>query len=144
MAEHLDELARRMHADPFFLASALTAYARSEGLDEAALAARLGCPAGTLTMLRLCRRPQAGARFGREIATIAGRFSVSAELLASIVRRADALEAMRDVDATGIPGAGDRGTLIAARDRLPDGDARARSDPRATPATEPANGEEAP
>lgn len=144
MAEHLDELARRMQLDPFFLAAALAGYARSEGLGEAALAARLGCPPGTLTMLRLCRRPQPGARFGREIATIADRFSVSAELLATMVRRADALEAMRDVDAVGMPGAGDRGTLIAARDREPDWDARARFDPHVTPAIEPTDGEEAP
>ena len=144
MAEHLDELARRMHADPFFLASALAIYARSEGLDEAALAARLGCRPGTLTMLRLCRRPQAGARFGREIATIAGRFSVSAELLATVVRRANALEAMREVNALGMPGASDRGTLIAARDREPDRNARARSGPHVTPAIEPADGEAAP
>ena len=144
MAEHLNDLARRVQLDPFFLASALAIYARSEGLDDAALAARLGCLPETLTVLHLCRRPHPDARFGHEIATIAARFSVSAELLATVVRRADALEAMRGPDAVGASGLGERGTLIAARDRAPDGDALGRSGPYATPAIEPANGEEAP
>ena len=144
MAEHLNELARRVASDTFFLASALAVYARSEGLDDAALAARLGCQPEALTMLHLCRRPQSGARFGPDIAAIAARFSVGAELLATVVRRADALEAMRGSGATHVAGLSERGTLIAARDRAPDGDGRARSDAHAAPATEPADGEGAP
>jgi hypothetical protein len=51
----LDALAPRCAADPFLLASALAAYQRRHGLDDAALAEVLGCPLSVLTHLRLCR-----------------------------------------------------------------------------------------
>ena len=130
MAGHLDDLARRVQVDPFFLASALAIYARSEGIDDAVLAAHLGCPPETLTMLRLCRRPHPDERFAREITTIAERFPVGAEALAMVVRRADALDAMRETDA------GERGTLIAARDREPNRGAHPPDPEPHEPATE--------
>jgi hypothetical protein len=55
----LDRLAARCAGDPFFLASALAAYQLRHGLDDAALAALLGCAPDVLTQLRLCRRPAA-------------------------------------------------------------------------------------
>jgi hypothetical protein len=52
-----DVLAARASTDPFFLGSALSAYQRRHRLDDAGLAAVLGCAPALLTQLRLCRRP---------------------------------------------------------------------------------------
>jgi hypothetical protein len=107
-------MARRLADDPFFLAAALASYARGEGLDDAALAAKLECDMPTLTMLRLCRAPRAEApHFGRDVETIAARFGVSADLLAEMARRGQALLQMRPQE----PGQGQApGLLMAARD----------------------------
>ena len=58
MTSPLDRMAQRAEADPFFLASLLALYAGSEQLDDAGLAAALGCPVETLTDVRLCRAPR--------------------------------------------------------------------------------------
>lgn len=111
MVDHLARLARRVQDDPFYLASALAAYARSESLDDAALAAYLGCTPDTLQRLRLCRAPRTDPiGFRADIELVAGRFGVDPTLLADVVRRASALRAFRRD--TGIH----RGALIAARD----------------------------
>jgi hypothetical protein len=55
----LESLARRASKDTFFLGHALASYAARHCLDDAALAAQLGCPVAVLTRLRLCRRPGA-------------------------------------------------------------------------------------
>ena len=112
MGVPLASLAARASDDAFFLGAALAAYAASEGLDEAGLAAVLGCSARALTLLRLCRRPHPEPpAFGRDILRIAQRFGADPTALAMAVRRADALDALRQ--------GSDRsaGTLIAARDR---------------------------
>lgn len=126
MSERLDNLARRVGRDPFFLAAALDAYARSERLDERGLARALGCAPATLTPLRLCRRPRPEpAAFRADVERIAGRFGVDAATLAQLVRRADALDGLRGGTASGV-GRDDAGLLLAARDREddepPDGD----------------------
>src|SRR6266540_1894734 len=109
MASPLDLLAARVETDPAFLANALAEYARSEGLDDAALARALGCAVGQLTPLRLCLRLRSD-RIGEDADEVAGRFGVSRDALIAVVRRADALQALRG-------GAGMAGTLMAARDR---------------------------
>jgi hypothetical protein len=112
VSERLDALARRAATDDFFLGAALADYARSEGLDDAALAGRLGCPAAALTGLRLCRRPRPEAPlFAADVGRISEHFGLDADVLADAVRRADALAALR----AGGLGAG--GVLQAARDR---------------------------
>src|SRR5262245_57416656 len=58
MADPLSSIARRAEERPTFLANLLAAYARSEDLDDDALAARLGCPAEQLSRLKLCRAPR--------------------------------------------------------------------------------------
>lgn len=111
MSERVAALARRVGHDPHFLASALAAYARSERLDERGLAAALGCAAETLAPLRLCRRPRPEPpAFRDDVARIAARFGVDPAALAQVVRRADALDALRR-------GVADTGLLAAARDR---------------------------
>lgn len=128
MSEHLERLARRVADDAFFLAPALALYARSEGLDEAALAARLECPLATLTLLRLCRMPHAQPpRFGQDIDCIATRFTVRAEVLAEVVRRGQNLLQLRATETTAPDAAG---FLLAARDRS--------DEPPPTPLTEEA------
>src|SRR4051794_36689307 len=108
MAGRLHALARRLERDRFFLASAVAEYTRSERLGERELAVMLGCPAEALDQLRLCRRPDGEAsRFRRDIEWIASRYGVSPEVLAQIVRRADAIEALKE----GADSA--RGTLMA-------------------------------
>jgi hypothetical protein len=111
MSDRLEHLARRVSGDEFFLASALAEYAHSEGLDDPGLAAALGCPASSLARLRLCRRPRpdpAGMR--EDVMRIGEHFGIDPLLLAGVVRRADALAAMRRDTAGGA------GALIAARD----------------------------
>ena len=127
MAERLDALARRVQTDPAFLAAALADYACSERLDEHGLAAALGCPPEQLSPLRLCRRPRAepAGQLRRDVEQIAARFGVRADVLAEAVRRSDVLAALRR-EATG-----ERGTLMAARDR--EDDAAPADDPSGEP-----------
>ncbi len=112
MTSRLARLARRVEDDPAFLASALKQYATSEGLDGRGLAAALSCSVEALARLALCRRPRpAPPWFRQDVDRIAARFGANADALAAIVRRADALGRLRDVDV------GERGLLIAARDQ---------------------------
>jgi hypothetical protein len=55
----LDHLAGRCANDPYFLVPVLTVYQQRHGLDDAGLAAMLGCDLTVLTQLHLCRRPGA-------------------------------------------------------------------------------------
>lgn len=112
MTDPIIRLARRVDDDPFFVASALREYAASENLDEAALAARLGCSVETLARVALCRRPHPSPpRFREDLARIATRFGVKPDVLAEMLRRAAVLERARR------GGAAEHGTLMAARDR---------------------------
>jgi hypothetical protein len=92
----LTHLAQRVADAPDFLAFALAEYARSERLDDAGLAERLGCTVDTLTHLRLCRMPREQApAFWQDVEQIAQRFSLAPEGLADVVRRAHALFHLR-------------------------------------------------
>lgn len=114
MNPYLEHLAARLADAPDFLARALAEYARSERLDDAGLAARLGCPADTLTHLRLCRMPRAEPpHFWQDVERIAGRFAVGADLLAEVVRRGQSLCHLR-APAGGAAQA--EGYFMAARD----------------------------
>ena len=57
MSKHLKKLANRAQDDGFFLACLLKLYATSENLDDAKLAAKLGCPPDVLTPLRSAALP---------------------------------------------------------------------------------------
>jgi hypothetical protein len=114
--ELLRRAAERASRDPFYLASSLLAYVRSEGLDDAGLAASLGCDPDALSALLLCRRPTGrGAVFRADVEAIAARFGIDAARLARRIRDADVLVSLQGATA-------DRagGLLAAARDR--DGD----------------------
>ena len=111
MSERLADLAQRVASDPYFLAEALSTYARAEELSDAQLAQRLGCAPNQLDAVRLCRRPRGSAQaFQHEVDRIAAVFQIDATVLAEVVRQADSLRAFRRV-------ADDRaGYLMAARD----------------------------
>lgn len=113
--DRLRALVRRAEGEPFFLASALKAYAESEGMNDENLARFLGCAPEALDPIRLCRRPAGEApRFRDDVLRIAQHFGLHADRLAGILRRVDALAALRPGGAP--PG----GELRAARDREPD------------------------
>ena len=115
MADPLEALAARAEGEPFFLAAVLAAYARSEGLDHAGLAAALGCPLNQLAMLRLCRAPRTDPPgFWEDITAIAGRFGIDPLCLAEAVKRGRVVGRLR----AATPAAG--GLLMAARDGEPE------------------------
>jgi hypothetical protein len=115
MTDPLEALAARAATEPFFLASVLAAYAGSEGLDDAGLAAALGCPPGELAMLRLCRAPRVEPReFWDDISRIAEHFGIDPTKLAEAVKRGRVVLRLRAAS----PGAGG-GFLMAARDAEP-------------------------
>ncbi len=91
MSDYLRRLAGRACGDPWFLGWALAAYQRRRGLDDAALAAELGCVPDVLVLLRLCRRPgtgEPGRTLQGDVEEIARRFAVEPAVLARIVKEA--------------------------------------------------------
>jgi hypothetical protein len=109
MRDPLDWLAKRAEQEPFFLAAVLAAYAHGEGLDDTALASALGCAAGDLTMIRLCRAPRSESpQFWEDVTAVAVRFGMEPRRLASAVKRGRVVLRLREAP----PG----GFLAAARD----------------------------
>jgi hypothetical protein len=93
MPPPLEAAAARASRHPFFLAQALVAYQREHALDDAALAAVLGCPAALQTNLRLCRRPSAAEptwTAERDVLAVARYFNLGAAALERIAREAAA------------------------------------------------------
>jgi hypothetical protein len=112
MADPLETMALWAEGEPFFLASALAAYARSEGLDGPGVAAALGCPVGDLAMLRLCRAPRTEpTEFWEDVTCIATRFGIDPQRLAEAVKRGQVVRRVLG------PGPGAARPLMAARDR---------------------------
>ncbi len=107
--------ARRARGRPAFLASDLAAYQGLHQLDEAQLAAWLGCTARSLADLALCRRPAADApTFRADVEQIAAHVGVHAERLARLLRETGTVVALRTAP-TRPPT--ELGLLLAARDR---------------------------
>ncbi len=115
MADHelLRRAAERARRRPFYLAAVLLDWAESEGMDDTALAARLGCSVADLPGVLLCRRPEGtGPTFRKDVERIADRFGLDPLRLAEAIRYADALAAIAPAE--------DDPWLIAARDREPE------------------------
>lgn len=109
----LRRAAERAAGREFFFASLLLPYAEVEGLDDAALAERLGCAPDDLARLLFCRRPRREAPgFREDVERIAEVFGLDPDRLAQLVRAADAATAFRVAE----PRA-EYGWLAAARDR---------------------------
>ena len=89
MSEDLRRLASRASADPWFLGWALAAYQRRHGLDDAALADKLGAnDTAVVVALRLCRRPgtaQPDRTTEDDVNEIARRFGIDAAALRRVV-----------------------------------------------------------
>ncbi|MGE0539378.1 MAG: hypothetical protein AB7R89_04295 [Dehalococcoidia bacterium] len=95
---------------PFFVAAALAIYRALRQIDNAALAAELGCTEIGLSRLALCRRPDGdGAMFRTQVERIARHAGCRAESLANVLRAASAVEKMQ---------AATPSALLAARDRI--------------------------
>ena len=109
MSAALDHLAERVKGDPWFLAHPLAEYARSAGLDDAALAAKLGCAVAELTAVRLCRAPQPDT-FRADLAAVAERFGLN---LLAAVQHGTGLARLRE----GTKAGAEAGWTIAAQDR---------------------------
>jgi hypothetical protein len=113
MSDPLEGLARQVADDTFFLAPLLADFARGEGLDDDALADRLGCRREDMAALRLCRAPRPDpAGFREDVECIAGHFRLDVDRLIEAVRRGQVLQRLRQE-------AGRSGSLLAARDRPP-------------------------
>lgn len=113
MGKRLSAFALRVGADAYFLAEAFEVYADSEQLDDRGLATMLGCEVADLEALRLCRRPRVESdSFRRDVKSISERFDLDPAVLAQVLRRADAVAALRFQTS-------DRESLLtAARDRI--------------------------
>ena len=115
MADPLEALAEWAKGEPFFLASVLDAYARSEGLDDVGLAAALGCPVRELVMVRLCRAPRTEPpEFWEDVTRVAERFGLNPQRLAEAVKRGRVVTRLQASRPAG------KGFLMAARDREPE------------------------
>jgi hypothetical protein len=109
----LERLAKRVSTDPFFLGFRLAQFAAVKELDDAALAARLGCAPDALANLRLCRAPRADdpTTFREDVTCIAAKFGLDARTLAEVAK-----PALAEVERGGAS-AGAAGALLAARDQ---------------------------
>jgi hypothetical protein len=85
----LERAAERSEADPFYMASALAAYRRSEGMDALAVAEVLGCAPADLPLLALCRKPGAvgEGEFGADVAHLVRRFGLNRAALVRVLRQ---------------------------------------------------------
>jgi hypothetical protein len=111
MSKRIDSFALRVQESPDFLSFSLADYARSEKLDDDALAQRLGCDIAQLSRLRLCRKPRVNTElFLQDLSRIASVFDLDLDTLAEAIRRSDALDALRDAE-------DNTAFLMAARDR---------------------------
>jgi hypothetical protein len=108
--DRLHLLAQRVEDDPRFVAFHLRAYAESEHLDDAGIAARLACAPGTLTHLKICYIPRA-ACFNEDVDAITTRFGINRDSFAEMLRRSEVIAAFRQPQDT------HTAMLLAARDR---------------------------
>ncbi|MCI0457638.1 MAG: hypothetical protein L0Z62_11760 [Gemmataceae bacterium] len=112
-AHLLDRAAARARTRPDFLGWVLARYQDLESLREANVQEQLGVSAEDWPRLQLCLRPRAD-RFLPDLTQIAQAFSIDRGALAAIIRRVDAVEAVRVREEPG-----QAGSLLAARTRKP-------------------------
>lgn len=107
------QLAARASGDPYFLGFRLAAFAARKRLDDAALAARLGCDPAALAHVRLCRAPRTDstAAFREDVACVAAEFGLDAEALA------EAAKPLPTAVARPAGSVEPAGAVLAARDR---------------------------
>lgn len=106
----LERLARRASEEPSFLGWQLAAFARTRGLNDAALADFLGCPIATLANVRLCG-PIRADHFREDVTCVAGKFGLNPQRLAEASKPLPSGPARERTDDEVA------GVLLAARDR---------------------------
>src|SRR5439155_5495036 len=103
-------MVNRARQNTFLLGRTLSEYEQANGLNDAALAAKLGCTREALSRLALCRCPDdRDPSFAKDVQAIASFAPCSANALIGIVRQVRALHALREQPATSA------GLLMAAR-----------------------------
>lgn len=113
MNELLGILVRKARSDPFFLGALLDEFARSEQLDDQALAGFLSCSPDALQQLCLCRAPRLEhPGCAEDVALLAEKFAVNEDALADAVLRGQVLLRFRTQTTP-------HGLLAAARDADP-------------------------
>lgn len=125
---HLERLARKLRANPDYMASVLAVYQQHEQLSEAALAHRLSIDSTQLTRLALCKRPNTqSVNFPEQIHQIAIYVGAGEIALAQIIRLVESLQVFsslaageKPVTSTATPESMMSGLLSAARDRQED------------------------
>jgi len=107
MPDPLARLAERAESRPFFLASLLADFARSENMNDEMLAAHLGCPLAELPKLKLCRAPrQEPADLREDIDRLVQAFRLDRDHLLEAVLRGRVAQELRQAETL----------LMAARD----------------------------
>jgi len=90
--------AKRTANDPMFMGFLLASHRRG-GFNLADIATEFGMNEASIVALALCRCPrQSPELFAKDVYAIAAHSGVSAERIAAVVRRADALAALRSGD----------------------------------------------
>ena len=107
----LEHMAARAADDPLFLACALAVFARSKGLDDAGLAAAIGCPPDQLARLKLCGMPRR-EHFNADVTAIAARYGLDAGILAKVVHLGHSVARVRSANSREV----NANFVLAARD----------------------------
>ncbi len=119
-----ERLVDRAEADLFYLASALAAYRRAEGLDASALAEFLGCAPADLPRLALCRKPGTlgEAELNADVAHLVARFGLHRLPFIRLLRQEAFLQAAAPPSVTAAfrTDAARPPLLLAAQDREED------------------------
>lgn len=108
----LASAARRATSESWTLGGLFAQYCSVENATDVEIANEVNCDIGTLRWLYLCRAPSS-ARFAQDVERIAQRFALDGNRLAALVRRVEALAALR----APTHDAGESELLLAARDR---------------------------
>ena len=109
MTDPVRAMAERARRESCFFGFLLEQFARAESLDDAALAAQLGCDTAQLVDLRLCGAPRPETLV-TDVREVAEGLQLDAGRLLAVVKRARVLAQMQDTTET-------TSLLMAARER---------------------------
>lgn len=105
----LSAAAKRVSDNPLFMGSLI--WSNHGTFNLPGIAAELGADEASVVALALCRRPRTSPEyFAKDVRAIAAYSGISEERIAAIVRRADALAALRSDGAELL--------MAAARDKI--------------------------
>ena len=125
------KVAARLAESPKFMAWVISKYKEFEGIDDHAVARKLGLDVNGLNHLALSGRPR-DMLFTEDLETIATRHKIDQLALAELVRRVEAVETFRTYQ-----GVAASGLLAAARDRAAEESGEYDAEPDASESTPP-------